>query len=120
MTTIFYLSTILFIAYELCVITNPVFFSTISEPFKKYTQDKLVTFDLINAFIAFIVGILYFLWSITGLFTANNKLFLLLILLGVITPIIKKLIFKNSPIITAIDGFISVIILCTILLNHFL
>lgn len=120
MTTLFYLSTILFIAYELCVVTNPLFFSTIAEPFKKYIQDKAITFDLINAFIAFIVGILYFLWSIIGLFTANNKLFLILLLLGIVTPVIKKLIFKNSPIITAIDGFISIIILCTILLNHFL
>lgn len=119
MTTIFYLFTILFIGYELLVLFKPYKFKDVSAHFKAYVQTKEITYDFITAIWIAAVQLLYLFWSIIGLFSNNAKYFLMLLALGMVTGILKKLFSKVDLIIIGLDAFCSITILCVIFINHF-
>jgi len=119
MTTIFYLFTLVFIGYELLVLLKPYKFKDVSAHFKAYIQTKEITYDFITAVWIAVIQFLYLFWSIIGLFSSNAKYFLILLLLGMLTGILKKLFSKADIVIIGLDAFCSITILCVIFINHF-
>ena len=119
MITIFYLFTLLFIGYELVVLLKPYKFKDLAAPFKEYIQTKQITYDFITAIWLAVVQLFYLLWSIVGLFSSNARYFLILLLLGMLTSILKKLFSKADIVIIGLDAFCSITILCVIFISYF-
>lgn len=119
MTTIFYLFTLIFIGYELLVLFKPYKFKDLAAPFKEYVQTKEITYDFITAIWLFVIQTFYMFWCIIGLFSVNSKYFLILLSIGLLTSVLKKLFSKVDLMIIGWDAFCSITILCVIFINHF-
>jgi len=120
MTTVFYLMTLIFMGYELWALTHTNFFADLSYGIKQYTEDKAITPELMKGCIVAAFSMFYTAWCIVGLFSSNAKFFLILLLIGALGSILRKLYPKQSPFIVGIDAFVCTVILCVIFINYFI
>jgi hypothetical protein len=120
MATIFYLMTFIFIGYELWVLTHTDFLSNLSYHNKQFIKDKIITAELMHGCVVFVFSIFYTIWCIIGLFSVNAKFFLILLLVGIIGGILRRLYKNQSQVIIGIDSFICIVTLCVIFINHFI
>jgi hypothetical protein len=128
MTTIFYLSTIIFIWIELKWILSPIektkdteSFMNLTKEFKGKKWDDYSS-DYKSQLIAKMPNLFIILWLMIGLFTSQWILFLLILLfnLGIVAPISK--LTKYSIFYTILHWFNSVIGLIFglfIIINHY-
>jgi hypothetical protein len=120
MTTIFYLMTLIFIGYEIWSITHTHVLTELSYGLKQYREDKAVTPELMNGCVVATFSMLYLSWSIIGLFSSNAKFFLMLLVIGVISNLFRRVFPKQMSLIIGIDAFLSVVVLCVIFINYFI
>lgn len=119
MTTLFYLMSLLFIGYELLVLFKPYRFKDIGGPIKEFNQSKAYTYDFITSMIIISFQLFYICWSVIGLFSSNALYFLLLLVLGIVTGLLKHAFRKADVMIVGLDAFCSIWLLCVIFINHF-
>lgn len=74
---------------------------------------------VLTAFALIIWTLVYFSWSIIGLFTSQWEIFLALFILSLATGAVAKIFKNHISIILKVDAFITVILLVFMLINRF-
>ena len=105
MSNIFYFLTIISIIWEIIVVSSPIRVSKFIKSFNNKEMDGLTKKQKTLSF--YMLG--YLIWCIIGLFTSQWVIFLLLIGFGLFP--------KKLPILTFINGLISLCLLMFIIVN---
>ena len=109
---LYYLCSIIFIAYELYPIVEHRTFINKLRNHTLYVENE--------SNLSKILSISYFLWCILGLFTNHAWLFGLLLILSVVNPILRLIYPKYDSHIVYSDSIISIVILFTIYIKLFI
>ncbi len=125
MTHIFYLLGISFLLYELICMKNPLKINLLVlnsiEDIKKPEQDRDDDLKLKGAILV-IINSLYFIWIIIGaLASSQSLLFIMVFIIMGVVSMLKKISsdVMYRAMIKTIDSFVSFVILCYLIANHF-
>lgn len=105
MSNIFYFFSIIAIIWEIMVVRNPIRISKFIDTYNNKEMDGLTKKQKNLSFC--MLG--YLIWCILGMFTSQWVIFLLLLILGLFP--------KKLPILTFINGLISLFLLVFVVLN---
>ena len=127
MTTLFFLSCVLFVMYELNVLINTERTTSLAENLKTdrnfWQSNEVPSETKTRGCLYLLVNLFYLIWTVVGIALASQwQMFILLLSIDVVAAIFSKLL-KNRPVerkfFKKFDAILCMVVLLWIFFNHF-